>query len=533
MSKTTSHAATVTDGPSAASAAPGDAEAPISHRKILQTLSGLLLGLFVATVSSTIVSTALPTILADIGGGQSAYTWVVTAPLLALTATTPIWGKLSDLMSKKFLVQLALLLYIVSSVVAGLAQDAGTLIACRAVQGIGAGGLTALAQFIMAAMVPPRQRGRYSGYLGASYALATVGGPLIGGVITDVTWLGWRWCFYAVIPFALIAMAVLHRTIDLPVVRAGDRVDWLGAVLVTVFACLLMVWITLAGDQYDWLSWQSAVMVPGALVLGLLFVVAESRASAPLVPLRFFRNATITLSSLAGLFVGVAMFAGTIFMSQYFQLSKGRTPTMAGVMTIPLVGGLLVASMLSGRIITRTGKWKMSLVVGGVFLTAGALLLGTLRTGTPYWQSAFIMIVFGIGVGLLFQNLVLAVQNQVSAGDLGSASSLVSFFRSLGGALGLSALGALLGSRVAHFEATGFASSGDAPSSSGSGIPHLASLPAPVREVIEAAYGHGIGDVFLGVAPCALLALVLILFIRETPLRSSNADAPAPRTDAS
>ncbi|MGW7002292.1 MFS transporter [Streptomyces sp. NPDC054933] len=503
----------------------GDDAAPMSHRQIMEALSGLMLGLFVAILSSTIVSTALPTILADIGGGQEAYTWIVTASLLAVTATTPLWGKMSDLVSKKLLVQLALVLYIVASVVAGLAQNAGTLIACRVVQGIGAGGLSALSQVIMAAMISPRQRGRYSGYLGATFAVATVGGPLIGGVITDTSWLGWRWCFYVVVPFALIALVVLQKTIHLPVVRRQVKVDWLGAFFVTAAVCLLMVWVTLAGDKYDWLSWQTYVMVPGSVVLGLIFLLVESKASEPIIPLRLFRNATITLTSLASVFVGVAMFAGTVFLSQYFQLARGKTPAMSGVLTIPLVLGLFVSSMASGQIITRTGRWKAFLVSGGVFLTAGAGLLSLMRYDTAYWQVAVYMALLGLGIGLMMQNLVLAVQNQVAPKDLGSASSLVTFFRSLGGAVGVAALGAALSNRITHYAKEGFAALGvPMPASQGGGanIPDLKKLPLPIRTIVESSYGHGIADVFVYAAPFAFVAFLLVLFIKEVPLYTAS-----------
>ena len=230
----------------------------MTHRQIMEALSGLLLGMFVAILSSTIVSNALPEIISDLGGGQSAYTWVVTASLLAMTATTPLWGKLADLFSKKLLVQIALIIYVAGSVVAGLSQSTGMLIACRVVQGIGVGGLSALAQIVMAAMISPRERGRYSGYLGATFAVATVGGPLLGGVITDTSWLGWRWCFYVGVPFAVIALIVLQKTLKLPVVkREGVKVDWAGAFFISAAVSLLLLWVTFAGDKYDWISWQT------------------------------------------------------------------------------------------------------------------------------------------------------------------------------------------------------------------------------------------------------------------------------------
>ncbi|WP_435837841.1 MFS transporter [Streptantibioticus parmotrematis] len=507
--------------------APGpDGQQPaMSHRQIMEALSGLMLGLFVAILSSTIVSTALPTILSDIGGGQEAYTWIITSALLAVTATTPLWGKMSDLVSKKLLVQLALVLYVVASVIAGLSQNTATLITARVLQGIGAGGLSALSQVIMAAMIAPRERGRYSGYLGATFAVATVGGPLVGGVITDTSWLGWRWCFLVVVPFALIALVVLQKTIHLPVTRRKVKVDWAGAFLVTAAVCLLMVWVTLAGDKYDWMSWQTCVMVPGSVVLALLFLLVESKAAEPIIPMRLFRNATISLTSLASVFVGVAMFAGTYFLSQYFQLGRDKSAAMSGVMTIPMVAGLFVASTFSGQIITRTGRWKAFLVAGGVILTGGAATLGLMRYDTPYWQVAVYTALLGVGIGLMMQNLVLAVQNQVAPKDLGSASSLVTFFRTLGGAIGVAALGAALSNRITHYMRDGFAALGIPLPSTGGGeanLPDLKTLPAPVRTITESSYGHGIADVFLYAAPFAFVAFLLVLFIKEVPLRTAN-----------
>ncbi|MEV0317591.1 MFS transporter [Streptomyces sp. NPDC050658] len=507
--------------------------APMTHRQIMEALSGLLLGMFVAILSSTIVSNALPEIIGDLGGGQSAYTWVVTASLLAMTATTPLWGKLADLFSKKALVQIALIIYVLGSVVAGLSQNAGMLIACRVVQGIGVGGLSALAQIVMAAMISPRERGRYSGYLGATFAVATVGGPLLGGVITDTDWLGWRWCFYVGVPFAIIALIVLQKTLKLPVVKRDVKVDWAGAFFISAAVSLLLVWVTFAGDKYDWMSWQTGAMVGGSVVLGLIFLLVESKASEPIIPLRLFRNRTITLASLASLFVGVAMFAGTVFFSQYFQLARDKSPTMSGVMTIPMIGGLFVSSTVSGQIITKTGKWKAWLVSGGVLLTAGLGLLGTMRYDTEYWHIAIYMAIMGLGVGMMMQNLVLATQNQVAPEDLGSASSVVTFFRSLGGAIGVSALGAVMSTRITDYVKDGLEDLGPKAAAmghggtGGGGIPDLDALPAPFRTVMESAYGHGIADVFLIAAPMALIAFLITLFIKEVPLRTSGALAQA------
>ncbi|MFB7463844.1 MDR family MFS transporter [Streptomyces sp. NPDC056224] len=506
----------------------------MTHPQIMKALSGLMLGMFVAILSSTIVSNALPQIISDLGGTQSSYTWVVTAALLSMTAATPLWGKLSDLFSKKLLVQISLVIYVLGSVVAGMSQNTGMLIACRVVQGIGVGGLSALAQIVMAAMISPRERGRYSGYLGAVFAVATVGGPLLGGVITDTAWLGWRWCFYVGVPFAVIALIVLQRTLHLPVVRRDVKVDWLGAFLISGAVSLLLIWVTQAGDSYEWISWQTWAMTGGAVALGLLFVLVESRASDPIIPLRLFRNKTITLASAASLFVGIAMFSGTVFFSQFFQLARGESPTMSGVLTIPMIGGLFVSSTVSGLVITKTGRWKAWLVSGGVLLTAGLGLLGTLRYDTPYWHIALYMALTGLGLGMMMQNLVLATQNQVAPEDLGAASSVVTFFRSLGGAMGVSALGAVMAHQVTGYVKDGLAALGPKAAALGHGgtgggaIPDLDKLPAPFRTVVESAYGHGVGDVFLYAAPTALLALLLCLFIKEVALKSKPAaHAPA------
>lgn len=500
--------------------------APMTHRQIMEALSGLLLGMFVAILSSTIVSNALPKIVGDLGGGQSSYTWVVTASLLTMTAATPLWGKLADLVSKKVLVQTAIVIFVLASASAGFAQNPGMLIASRAVQGIGMGGISALAQIVMASMIAPRERGRYTGYIGAAFALAMVSGPLLGGVITDTEWLGWRWCFYVGIPFAVIALVLLQKTLRLPVVKRDVRVDWPGAFLVAAAASLLLIWVTFAGDKYDWVSWQTYAMVGGSVLLALLFVLVESKVREPLLPLHLFRDRTIALTSLGSLFVGISMFSATVYLSQYFQLARGQSPTMAGMSTIPLITGLFLSTTVSGRIITRTGRWKVFLCSGGVLLSAGIGLLGTLRHDTPYWHAAIFMALTGVGVGMMMQNLVLATQNQVPPGELGVASSTLNFFRSLGGAVGVSVFGAVLSHRLSGYVSDGLHKIGvDHGPTGGSGsstIPDLAGLPAPVRGVIEGAYGHGIGDIYLFATPVAMVALLVVLCIKEVPLKGKS-----------
>ncbi|GAB3955664.1 hypothetical protein GCM10027614_65650 [Micromonospora vulcania] len=360
-------------------------------------------------------------------------------------------------------------------------------------------------------------------------AVGTIGGPLIGGVIVDTSWLGWRWCFYVGVPFAIAALVVLQKTLHLPVVKRKAQIDWWGATLITAAVSVLLIWVSLAGDQFAWLSWQTVVMVLGALVLGALAIRVETRAAEPMIPPRLFRNRTITLAVVASIAVGVGMFGASIFLGQYFQISRGQSPTMSGLMTLPMILGLLVASTVGGRIITKTGRWKGFLVSGSVLLTVGFALMGTLRADTSFTLLSVYMALVGVGLGLTMQNLVLAVQNTVGPHELGAASSVVAFFRSLGGAIGVAALGAVLAHKVKAYTADGLAQLGvpTASSSGGGTLPDVHTLPGPLRAVVEGAYGHGAGDIFLAATPFALIALIAVTFIKEVPLRQHNGSAVA------
>ena len=522
--------ASVTQAPDAPSAAPVSAEESgvMSHRQILEALSGLLLALFVAMLSSTVVSNALPRIVTDLHGSQTGYTWVVVATMLAMTATTPIWGKLADLTNKKLLVQLALVIYIVGSLIAAFAPSMEVLIGARVVQGLGIGGLTALVQVILAIMVSPRERGRYSGYLGAVFALATVSGPLIGGLIVDSA-LGWRGCFFVGLPFAVLAFFLLQKTLHLPLVRRQVRIDYLGATLLVAGVSLLLVWVSLAGNQFDWASTTTALMVGGGAVLLVAAGYVEARvAPEPIIPLGLFKDRTMTLATVASVLIGVAMFGSTVYLSQYFQTARGMTPTEAGLMSIAMVGGLFVSSVVSGRIITRTGVWKRWLVGGMSLVVVGLALLGTIDETTNLVVIGVFMAILGLGLGATMQNLVLAVQNNVAMSDMGAASSTVAFFRSMGGSIGVSALGALLSTQVAQQVTDGLAGLGiRADSHESHSIPDLTALPAPVRAVFEHAFGESFGHIFLVATPFAILALICVAFIREVPLRTSNLEAEA------
>ncbi|MFG3602817.1 MDR family MFS transporter [Micromonospora chersina] len=497
--------------------------APMNRRQTLEALSGLLLVLFVAMLSGTVVSTALPKIMGALNGSQTQYTWVVTATLLTATATTPIWGKLADLFNKKLLIQVAIVVFLAGSVAAGFAHSAGQLIAARAFQGIGVGGLQALVQVAIAAMIPPRERGRYNGYLGGVMALATVGGPLLGGLIVDTSWLGWRWCFFVGVPVAVIALILLQVTLHLPTARRDNvKIDYLGATLIAAGVSLLLVWISFVDDSFAWLSWQTGAMVGGSVLLLALAVLVESRAAEPVVPLEIVRERTTALAILGSLAVGMAMFGGAVFLGQYFQIGRGYSPTEAGLLTIPMMAGVLLSSIVAGRLITASGRIKPYIVAGSVILVAGFALLGTIDHETSLVLVGAAMFVVGVGVGMTMQNLVLAVQNTVALKDIGAASSTVAFFRSLGGTIGVSVLGAVLARRVTDRITHDLAAAG-IPTSGGSGgsTLNLAALPEPVRNIVRAAYGDATGHIFLISAAIAVVGILAALLLKPVTLRSS------------
>ena len=491
----------------------------MSHREVLEALSGLLLAMFVAILSSTVVSTALPSIIGDLGGSQSSYTWVVTSTLLALTVSTPIWGKLADLFDRKLLVQTGLVIYVAGSMLAAFAHSTGWLIGCRVIQGIGIGGLTALVQVILSDLVSPRERGRYSGYLGATFGVGTVVGPLLGGVVTDG--LGWRWCFAIGVPFAIAASVVLQRTLHLPRRRREVRIDVVGATLIAAGVSALLIWVSLAGQQYAWASWQTAALVLAGAGLLLAAVLVERRVREPIIPLRLFAERTVVLAVIASVAVGIAMFGTTVFLTQYMQIARGMSPTESGLLTIPMVVGLFGASITIGRIVSRTGVYKRWMLLGATLLTVGLALMGTIDERTSLVEVGGFMLVVGAGIGMLMQNLVLVVQNTVPQRDIGSGSALIAFFRSLGGAIGVSVLGALLATHARGSITEGLAAAGVDPSQLGGGassVPDVGSLPGPVAEIVEHAYGTGIAEIFLVAAPLGLVALVALVFMRERPL---------------
>lgn len=499
---------------------PATAEA-MSRRETLEALSGILLGMFVAMLAATIVSTSMPRIVADLGGSQTSFTWVITATLLAQTVSTPLWGKFADLTSRKVLVQAALVVTVLSAAAAGFSRDVGMLITFRAFQGLGAGGLMALATVLVADIVSPRERGRYMGLMGGVMAVSQVGGPLLGGVITDSS-LGWRWNFFVGVPFAIVAILVLQKTLHLPArPKRTARIDYWGALLISLGVSLLLVWMTFAGHQYGWISWQTLVMAGGALVLLVAALLVERAVAEPIIPLELFKNRTFVLAVIASVAVGVALFGSSVFISQYLQISRGKTPTQSGLLTIPMVVGTLLAGIVFGRLISRTGRYKAIMIGGAVVLVAALCGMSTIGSGTSFVLLSVYLFGLGLSVGALMQNLVLAVQNTLSVREMGSGTATVAFFRTLGGTIGVTALGAVLAHSVYDEIVAGLARIGfpaDALAGGAGAVPDVHTIPEPIRGIVEDAYAAGVGEIFLLAVPMAFIALVATLFIKEVPL---------------
>ncbi|MCP1412769.1 MFS transporter [Paenarthrobacter sp. A20] len=504
------------------------AAAPMTHRQIMEALTGLLAAFFTAILSSTIVANALPTIMSELKGTQTDFAWVITAALLANAATTPIWGKLADLFDKKLLVQLSIIIFVAGSVMAGLSETIPLLLTARVIQGVAMGGLTALAQAIIGSMIPPRDRGKYSGYMGAVMAVGTAGGPLLGGFIVDSP-LGWRWTFFVCVPLAVVALILLQVTLKIQHIKRPAKIDWLGSILLTSGVSLLLIWVSFAGnpDYYDWFSWQSALMVGGGVALLAVLVFVETKVAQPIIPLKIISERTTALAIVASVAVGIAMFGSSTFLGQYFQVARGATPTEAGLLTLPMIAGNLIGSVASGILISRFGKWKRFLIAGSVLLIGGLAFAGTMDHTTELWIVAIYTGVFGLGLGMLMQNLVLAVQNTVQAKDIGTASASVAFFRSVGGAIGVSVLGAIMSNHVKDLAVEGMAAAGIPVQGGASGASmDLADMPAPIAEIMRAAYGDATAQIFLISAIISVVALLAVLFIKERPLRRTVDAAP-------
>jgi len=491
-------------------------------------LVGIFMSTFVSMLAMNVVGTSMPRIIADIGGTQATFTWVVMATSLTSAISTPIWGKLADLTNKKVLLQLALIVFTAGSMLAGLAHDPSWLISMRVIQGLGVGGLGVLGQIVLAEILTPLERGRYMGYMGAIMAVATVGGPLIGGLFTDT--IGWRWNFYVAVPFAIVALLMMQFTLKLPSLRRKVTIDYAGIVLISAGFSSLLIWITLVGSEFEWASWQTYSMVGAGVAMLIAAVFVELKVAEPLIPLTLFKNATFTLSVVASVAVGIAMFATIVYLGQYMQIARGRSVIESSLLSLPMMAGVLGASTVVGQIISRRNKWKAFVVVGAIALTVGLFMMGQVRYDTSFWYVGVSLFIMGCGVGMTMQNLVLIVQNTVIPTQMGAASSAVTFFRTLGGSVGMSVMGTILAGRVTELLTEGLTKLAQTDPSAvagakaleGGSIPRVADLDPALRTVVESAYGHGIGDIFLAVTPVAAIAILAVIFLPNIPLGTKN-----------
>ncbi|KUM81039.1 MDR family MFS transporter [Streptomyces curacoi] len=489
---------------------------------VLVSIGALLLGMLLAALDQTIVSTALPTIVSDLGGLEH-LSWVVTAYLLASTAATPLWGKLGDQYGRKRLFQIAIVIFLVGSALCGMAQDMGQLIAFRAVQGLGGGGVMVLSMAIVGDIVSPRERGRYQGLFGAVFGATSVLGPLLGGVFTEH--LSWRWVFYINLPVGVVALAVIAAVLRIPRKATRHVIDYLGTFLIASVATCLVLVASLGGTTWSWGSAQILGLAVLGAVLAVAFVAVERRAAEPVLPLKLFRVRTFALSAVISFVVGFAMFGAMTYLPTFLQVVQGVSPTMSGVHMLPMVAGMLLSSTGSGQIVSRTGRWKVFPIAGTGVTTLGLLLLHQLDVDSSTWEMSVFFFVFGLGLGLVMQVLVLIVQNAVSYEDLGVATSGATFFRSIGASFGVAIFGTIFATRLDDKLVEAFRGARLPPGVSLEGLEAdprgIAALPVDLRPGALQAYASSITDVFLYAAPVALLGFVLAWFLHEDKLRGS------------
>jgi EmrB/QacA subfamily drug resistance transporter len=524
-----------------------DAPPSLTRRQILLLMGGLMTGILLAALDQTIVGTALPTIVGKLGGINH-YAWVVTGYLLASTASTPLYGKVSDLYGRRPVLIFAIGTFVVGSLLAGLSQNMTQLILTRSVQGLGAGGLMTLAFTIVSDVMPPRERAKYQGIFGGVFGLASVAGPLLGGYFAQHDW---RWIFYLNVPLAIVALVVCDRVLRLvPHHRREHTIDWLGAVLMVGAVVCLLLALSFGGSKgWAWSSVRVIGLFVAAVALGAAFIVVERRVVEPVLPLRLFRRVSYTLSNAATFVLGFSMFGAIIYVPLYLQIVKGATPTRSGLLMLPMMGGLIATSIVSGRLISRVGRYKWFTVAGTGVVSVGLAGFGLLpigdapngfvdyQAGAPLWRVDLYMLVIGVGMGLSMQPLILAAQNSLDPRDMGIGTSFVTFFRSLGGSVGVAALGAVLSNQlVAQLkplltDAIGKLDVDDIPywapklkSLSLNDPQSIQKMPAPIRDAIQYGFIQTLRPVFLLAAAVSLIAVVLCLALPDRELRGVAAD---------
>jgi len=504
-----------------------DSHGYLSHRQILVVFGGLLTGMFLAGLDQSIVSTALPRITSDLGGLDK-LSWVVTAYLLTSTASTPLWGKISDLYGRRPMFQIAIVTFMVGSLLAGFSQNMEQLILFRAVQGLGGGGLMALALATIGDVVPPRERPRYQGYIAATFGVSSVLGPVLGGFFADGP--GWQWIFFMNLPIGAVALVVTSVALKMQHVRRDHTIDYLGASVIVASVTSLLLYTAWAGPDHGWTSPLAWTLLGGGLLLAAVFVAVELQAKEPIIPMRLFNNRIFSVSNSFGFLVGAAMFGVMVFIPVYLQAVKGLSPTQSGLGMLPMIIGLFTTSIGGGRYMARTGNYKWFPSTGATVVLGAVFMLSRLQADSPYWYAAVAMFIMGLGLGLTMQVIVIAVQNSVDRSDMGVATSSVQFFRQMGGSFGAALFGAILTSRLGVHLAEATAGAPSGVGKSATDVQAIAALPEPAHTLVTTAFANAMDDMFLVAVPLVIAAFVIGLFMKQIPLATRDPE-PEPEPE--